>query len=150
MFCVSVMHLWSRMWAPRDSFFGRLGPSLEPIISQPVEGKTLRKEGHVRELLSILEDYRIFSKPLILKILTMKSWKTTVLRNRPQDRFPLSPLSWHVWPITLCHGFPSRSFPTQSQRCMNQLNLRTCLKTGVFFILGGAKLKNHSFDKLGA
>ena len=114
MFCVSVMHLWSRMWAPRDSFFGRLGPSLEPIISQPVEGKTLRKEGHVRELLSILEDYRIFSKPLSLKILTMKSWKTIVLRNRPQDRFPQGPLSWRAWPIPLCHGYPSFSFPNFS------------------------------------
>ena len=76
------------MDATRHSFLGRLGPSLEPIISQPVEGKTLRKEGHVRELLSILEDYRIFSKPLILKFFDHEKLENHCFEKQAPESIP--------------------------------------------------------------
>ena len=68
MFCVSLMHLWSLMWTPLDTvFLGRLGPSLEPIILQRLEGKAWRK-GYVREVPSILGRLSNFLKTIDFEV----------------------------------------------------------------------------------
>ena len=56
------------MWTPLDTvFLGRLGPSLEPIILQRLEGKAWRK-GYVREVPSILGRLSNFLKTIDFEV----------------------------------------------------------------------------------
>ena len=88
MFCVSLMHLWSLMWTPLNTvFLGRLGPSLEPIILQRLEGKAWRK-GYVREVPSILGRLSNFLKTIDFEVFDRHKLENHCFEKRFEKQAP--------------------------------------------------------------